>query len=156
MALQSGDLKTRLVYLTEHFTYSLYCNICRSLFEKDKLLFAFLLTVNILKHNGQVDDAEWRFLLTGGVGLDNPHSNPSPEWLSTIAWDEICRANAMLRFEGLRTTFKDMADEWKLVFDSPEPHLEKFPNKFGELLTFQRMIILRALRPDKVITMHYI
>jgi len=37
----------------------------RSLFEKDKLLFSFLLCSRILGAKGEVDAAEWMFLLTG-------------------------------------------------------------------------------------------
>lgn len=40
--------------------------VCRSLFEKDKLLFAFLMTVHLKAHiQKTLDWSQLRFLLTG-------------------------------------------------------------------------------------------
>ena len=40
--------------------------VCRSLFEKDKLLFAFLMTVHLKAHiHKSLDWNQLRFLLTG-------------------------------------------------------------------------------------------
>ena len=38
-----------------------------------------------------MDQTEFMFLLTGGVGLENKLANPAPAWLSDKSWDEICR-----------------------------------------------------------------
>ncbi len=69
-------------------------NICRSLFEKDKLLFSFLLTFKILEFQMQLDYASFRFLLTGGVTLDGKYpSKPDncDTWLSDKSWQELTR-----------------------------------------------------------------
>ena len=48
------DFDERIDLINDYFTFSLYSNVCRSLFEKHKLLFSFLLCVRILMNDNKL------------------------------------------------------------------------------------------------------
>ncbi|XP_065142099.1 dynein axonemal heavy chain 12-like [Paramisgurnus dabryanus] len=148
---KSKILEKRLRYLIGHFTYNLYCNVCRSLFEKDKLLFSFLLCCNLLLARKEIEYSDLMFLLTGGVGLQNNVPNPDPSWLPDKSWDEICRANDLPGLQGLKESFIKSPESFLPIYNSKEPYNTALPKPWcNKLNDLQRMIIYRCLRPDKI------
>ncbi|EDV27935.1 uncharacterized protein TRIADDRAFT_52992 [Trichoplax adhaerens] len=120
--------------------------------EAHKLLFSFLLCVGIMKSQDQIDDEAWRFLLTGGVALNNPYPNPAKDWLTDKAWAEIVRASALPHFKDWLQDFIDRSHEWKAVYDAIQPHLTPLPSPWNQNLNdIDKLIVIRCLRPDKVI-----
>lgn len=77
----------RIRNLNNHFTLNLYENVCRSLFEKHKLLFSLVLTVKILFGAGAMDPLEWRYFLAGPSGAVDVPKNPT-KWLGDLEWAE--------------------------------------------------------------------
>ncbi|RYH30478.1 hypothetical protein EON65_05000, partial [archaeon] len=146
------DVAKRLENLNDHFTFSLYRNVCRSLLEKDKLLFSFLLCIRIMAGKKLVDEETWFFLLTGGVSLgDNKFPNPAPQWLSAKSWDEVCRLSNIKKYAEFRDDFVRHVAEWKLVYDSLTPQEEVFPGMFKGETGLARLCALRTIRPDKLV-----
>jgi len=65
-APEAKEQKDRLANLNKYFTYSLYENICISLFERHKLLFSFIMIAKI--NQEIINDEDWKFLLMGAAG----------------------------------------------------------------------------------------
>ncbi|KAH8043513.1 dynein light chain binding protein [Aureococcus anophagefferens] len=88
-APMSNKIEERIVNLNEFFTYFVYTNVCRSLFERHKLLFSFLATIKIMMGDDKVDQLEWRFVISGQTigSIDLP--NPDPDWIEPNVWSEI-------------------------------------------------------------------
>uniref|UniRef100_A0A8C5P1M0 Dynein axonemal heavy chain 7 n=1 Tax=Jaculus jaculus TaxID=51337 RepID=A0A8C5P1M0_JACJA len=125
---KSEVLPKRLQILKDHFTYSLYVNVCRSLFEKDKLLFSFCLTVNLLIHQNAV--------MSVAV---------SWSWLSDEQWEQYLCCCFLCRF---------LLGPGSCWYRWHDPHHEVFPEEWeNKANEFQRMLIIRCLRPDKIIPM---
>ncbi|XP_069580748.1 dynein axonemal heavy chain 12 [Brachyistius frenatus] len=149
---KSKILERRLQFLIDHFTYNLYSNICRSLFEKDKLLFSFLLCCNLLLAKEKIEYSDFMFLLTGGVGLQNTIANPDPSWLQDKSWDEICRAHELPGLQGIRNAFIERPEDFRPIYDSKEPCDIDLPAPWCERFNdLQKTIIVRCLRPDKIV-----
>ncbi|EAS00969.2 dynein heavy chain (macronuclear) [Tetrahymena thermophila SB210] len=146
----------RLENLKNYFLYSLYSNICRSLFEKDKLVFSMLLASRLMEFRHELDNEHWRFFMTGGISLDE-NLPPQPQdaaWISAKSWAEIVRLSALKHFDNFYKNFyaPEKLAHFKKIFDSSSPQTVPLPaeldSKFDE---FHKLMILRTIRPDKII-----
>ena len=97
----AGGLQLCLTNINDFFTEMLYGSVCRSLFEKHKLLFSFLLTVNILKGKDQIDLEQYRHLVQVGQVPRVEAENPT-DWLDENAWRRVlalartCRSSPII------------------------------------------------------------
>ncbi|XP_036144833.1 dynein heavy chain 3, axonemal isoform X1 [Monomorium pharaonis] len=150
---QSTDLDTRMKSLNSYFTASIYRNVCRSLFEKDKLIFSLVLCAGLLRAAHKLEEELWVFLLTGGVALDNPYPNPDPSWLSDKSWSEIVRASLLPGLEKLRESFQSNVSQWQSYYDLSNPQDHPFPPPFDheDEKTLKKLVILRCVRTDKLV-----
>jgi dynein heavy chain len=67
LAKTSEILDERLLILIDDITINFYKNICRGLFEKDKLLYSFLITMKIQLSEKKISISDWNFFLRGSA-----------------------------------------------------------------------------------------
>uniref|UniRef100_A0A8C0ZKX5 Dynein axonemal heavy chain 1 n=1 Tax=Cyanistes caeruleus TaxID=156563 RepID=A0A8C0ZKX5_CYACU len=147
---KSEVLTERVENINNYITFSLYCNVCRSLFEKHKLMFAFLVSAVIHDQMVSGSQDEWRYLLSGGA-IKEMKDNPAPAWLNERAWGDILAMSSLKNFSGFDNDFADNLEGFRTIFDSHKPHREPLPGKWEDGLDpFQKLLVLRCLRGDKI------
>jgi dynein heavy chain len=137
--LQASTIAERGQLLNDYFTYSLYVNVCRSLFERHKLLLSFMLGVKTLQHGGSIDPKEWRFLLAGPSSTGNQRrsstagaqsdvlANPASDWLTEKSWTELLGVSQLPAFNGFDEHVAHNLEHYKAIFDSSEVSLVQSP-----------------------------
>lgn len=162
-ALDNGDhieknkKQERKKFFIEEFTRLLYENICRSLFEKDKLLFSFLICLKIMDEiPDNLDQKEVRFLMTGGTSVDMKRPNPTGEggWMTNKTWASILQISEEFEaFKGFDENVEKNLKEWERIYNLQKPQSKKanWPAPFNEMTILRQAMLLRILRPDKVI-----
>ena len=89
----------RLEILIEDVTRSMYVMVCRGLFEKDKMLYAFMMCANILRHAGVISAAEWKTFMVG-PGTADPKANPAPssvKWMNANLWSDLVMMESTIK-----------------------------------------------------------
>uniref|UniRef100_A0A1I8MKN2 AAA+ ATPase domain-containing protein n=1 Tax=Musca domestica TaxID=7370 RepID=A0A1I8MKN2_MUSDO len=150
-APKSSQLAERLDNLNNYFTKSIYQNVCRSLFEKDKLVISLVMCLGILLSRGKINKSHLLFFLTGGVGLQSIPPNPASSWLPEKAWFQIVLASNLEGLTDFYKNFQSNIDAWKCYYDLQTPEEAKFPPPYDNIDEMLGLIILKCLRSDKVV-----
>lgn len=140
----------RVKNLNEYFTYSLFSNVCRSLFEKHKNVFAFLLASRILMNENLIDMNEWKFLVGGYTSKETPGMKNPVTWLSARVWNDLCLLSTLPAFSKILSSVSENADQFHQYYDCANPERAMLPSIWNTDLTlFQRLVLLRCFRPDR-------
>ena len=105
--------------LINKFTLSLYSNVCRSIFEKDKLLFSFLLTVKIREFQGLIKNVQFKLFIEKVEGIQNCQNleNLCKSWLPNVVWNKFCYyAQQDCAFSSLMRNFTQDEEVWQRLY----------------------------------------
>ncbi|XP_033613038.1 dynein heavy chain 11, axonemal [Fukomys damarensis] len=141
------DTQGRISVLTESLTRALFLHTDQALFEKDKLTFLSQMAFQILLRKQEINPLELDFLLRFKV----EHTYLSPvDFLTTQSWSAIKAVALMEEFQGLDRDIEGSAKQWRKWVESECPEKEKLPQEWKKKSLIQKMIILRAVRPDRM------
>uniref|UniRef100_A0A671Z136 Dynein, axonemal, heavy polypeptide 9 like n=1 Tax=Sparus aurata TaxID=8175 RepID=A0A671Z136_SPAAU len=147
MAEASEDVKSRVNTLIDCVTYSTFNYISRGLFERDKLTFTAQLAFQLLLMSKEIEMRELDFLLR--FNIDHHYVSPL-EFLSNQAWSAIKAMSFTDEFRGLDRDIEGSPKRWKKMVESECPEKEKFPQEWKGKSSLQKLIMMRALRPDRM------
>ena len=137
----------------QNLVKQIFREVSRSLFEKHKLLFTFLVAVTIIQLQGQFDSNEWNTILTGisdVTPIDEP--NPDDQYFLPSTWEAILHLNNVTVFKGIVDHIKENLDLWKQYCKDIE--YEELPNPYiMELTPIQKLLIYKTLRADLFLKM---
>ncbi|XP_015255846.1 PREDICTED: dynein heavy chain 11, axonemal [Cyprinodon variegatus] len=141
------DVQTRVCTLTEAITYSVFLYTSQGLFERDKLTFLSHIAFQILLSQGLIDPQEFEFLLHFPVEATKVSAL---SFLSPQSWGAIKTISTMEGFSGLDKDMESSPKRWRKIVESSTPENEKLPQDWKNKSLLQKLIILRALRPDRL------
>ena len=138
--------------------------ISRGLFEKDKLLYSFLIVTAKLQNDGTIGDSEWQFFLRGARNynpkIDEKHTYYTKgvnNWLDFETYKKIlCFREYCVTYydiENILANFnEDDIKKFKNFFTCDSPHTEPLPDALQKITQeFTRLILVKQLREEKLI-----
>ena len=161
----SKDVMKRVQILIDDITISFYEKISRGLFEKDKLLYSFLIVSSKLQNDESIGESEWQFFLRGvGNFVPKVDEKESPYYKKGIdSWMSLELYKKIISFKEFVVSFYDIEnilgnfnqDDIKKFNDflkSENPHIEVLPEALEKISQdFNRLLLVKELREEKLI-----
>lgn len=140
--------------MIDTLTYQIYAYATTGMFEKHKLLFSFLMTLQIELDKKNLQPKQIDFFLKGNISLDKSltiKSKPKFPWLTDDAWHH-CRYLAEHfpdQFHDLLKNIEEHPSVWKeWIEEDPSP----LPKPFDQTLNaFEQLMLLRCFAPHRII-----
>uniref|UniRef100_A0A061RCW1 Flagellar alpha dynein n=1 Tax=Tetraselmis sp. GSL018 TaxID=582737 RepID=A0A061RCW1_9CHLO len=149
--VSAEELEKRLILLINSCTYTVYDYTRRGLFDRDKLIFSSLLTFQLQLRSNEIDAQEYDTLCKG-IKTPNPPpiTDDLSRWMNEAQWSALTPLTALPVFASLPKDMEKNSDEWQAWNAIDQVERSKMPGEWGKMSLFRQLLIIRAMRPDRV------
>ena len=147
-------METRVDNLQSSITHTLFDFVTRGLFERHRIIFRTQLAIKVLQ--AQTDERGERLISSRelSVLIDNPRepvtTNPLASWLPDASWGAVLALAELEPFASLAADVEGSQKRWREWYEHPQSETEPLPQEWKRLSPFHQLMIVRALRPDRM------
>ena len=151
-AIANEDVKVRSENLVNCLRLTIFTWVSRGLFEDHKIIFMALLTFELMRRNllaEEMHQSHFDFLIRAPKSLAEENTL---EWLPNEAWQTVIALQSIDAYNGLGSDMLEAPGRFQQWFNHATPEDEKLPLDWArmEKHPFQKLLIVRALRPDRM------
>ena len=150
----------RVEVLIADISMAMFISICRGIFERDKLLFAYKIAIDVQRQRGELTDDSWNTFLAGVTTQATEEKPPCYESLTTKEWDVLCGLHHITATLGgvYEACIADASGKLlKAYLESKSPyddeavyHSADSNPAFKAMTSFERLLLVRLLHEDKL------
>ena len=148
--LSPRSLMKRVDMLTESITYQAFNYTRRGLLERHKLLVATMLCLRILVRQKVIQEDEVIALIKKEIALEPPHQAESLKFIPEPAWAAVKGLENVKIFGSLISNMESEGLQWRKWYQEERAESADLPKSFKEITLFHRLLLLRAMRPDRL------
>lgn len=97
-----------------------------------------------------IDEKEVNALVKKEVALDAPHQPESLKFIMESSWGAVKGLETVKVFENLVSSMESEALQWRKWYMDEKAESVELPRAFKDCSLFHRLLLLRALRPDRL------
>ena len=110
-----------------------------------------LLAMTIMLRQGDIDEDEYSALC---MGIRSPSPPPITDelsiWMYDTQWSALEPLSKLPKFFTFAKDLEKNSDEWKDYCGIQRCECSSLPGEWGKMTDFQQLLIIRALRPDRL------
>jgi dynein heavy chain len=143
-------LSKRVEDLTASITYQAFNYTRRGSFEAHKLIISTMLCFRILVRNGTLKQNEVDHLVKKESALEPPHQAEALKFIPELAWAAVKGLESLKVFEHIIQNMESEPHLFKKWYADDKPESCDLPKTIKDLGLFHRILLLRAVRPDRL------
>lgn len=143
-------LMNRVNQIVEQITFEGFSYTRRGTREAHKLTIATMLTFRINIDKQLIDEKEVEALVNKPVALEPPKQADGLNFIPENNWAACKGLESVKLFENLLSSMESEAMQWKKWYQDEKAESCELPKSFRDVELFHRILLLRALRPDRL------